>query len=124
MQLIIEMRDFRKYGIWQLSHNFVLEIYSISKSFPKEEQFNIASQLRRAAASIPTNISEGCGRSSDKEFNHFLNIALGSTSETEYLIILCQDLNIIETQNSIQLLEKINHIKSKIFKLKEKLNSH
>lgn len=124
MQLIIEMRDFRKYEVWQLSHNFVLEIYSISKSFPKEEQFNIASQLRRAAASIPTNISEGCGRSSDKEFNHFLNIALGSTSETEYLIILCQDLNIIETQNSIQLLEKINHIKSKIFKLKEKLNSH
>lgn len=118
------MRDFRKYEIWQLSHNFVLEIYLISKSFPKEEQFNITSQLRRAAASIPTNISEGCGRNSDKEFNHFLNIALGSTSETEYLIILCQDLNLIETENSIQLLEKINHIKSKIFKLKEKLNSH
>ena len=118
------MKDFRKYEIWQLSHNFVLEIYLISKSFPKEEQFNITSQLRRAAASIPTNISEGCGRNSDKEFNHFLNIALGSTSETEYLIILCQDLNLIETENSIQLLEKINHIKSKIFKLKEKLNSH
>ena len=122
MQLIIEMRDFRKYEVWQLSHNFVLEIYSTSKSFPKEEQFNITSQLRRAAASIPTNISEGCGRNSDKEFNHFLNIALGSTSETEYLIILCQDLNLIETENSIQLLEKINQIKSKIFKLKEKLN--
>lgn len=118
------MRDFRKYEIWQLSHNFVLEIYSISKIFPKEEQFNITSQLRRAVTSIPTNISEGCGRNSDKEFNHFLNIALGSTSETEYLIILCQDLNLIETENSIQLLEKINHIKSKIFKLKEKLNSH
>lgn len=118
------MRDFRKYEVWQLSHNFVLEIYSISKNFPKEEQFNITSQLRRSSASIPTNISEGCGRNSDKEFNHFLNIALGSTSETEYLIILCQDLNLIETENSIQLLEKINHIKSKIFKLKEKLNSH
>ena len=118
------MRDFRKYEVWQLSHDLVLEIYAISKNFPKEEQFNITSQLRRAAASIPTNISEGCGRNSDKEFNHFLNIALGSTSETEYLIILCQDLNLIETTQSIQFLEKINHIKSKIFKLKEKLNSH
>lgn len=118
------MRDFRKYEVWQLSHDLVLEIYANSKNFPKEEQFNITSQLRRAAASIPTNISEGCGRNSDKEFNHFLNIALGSTSETEYLIILCQDLNLIETTQSIQFLEKINHIKSKIFKLKEKLNSH
>lgn len=118
------MRDFRKYEVWQLSHHFVLAIYAISKNFPKEEQFNITSQLRRASASIPTNISEGCGRNSDKEFNHFLNIALGSASESEYLIILCQDLNLIETSISNQLIEKINQIKSKLYKLKEKLNQH
>jgi four helix bundle protein len=118
------MRDFRKYEVWQLSHSFVLGVYEISKKFPREEQFNITSQLRRASASIPTNISEGCGRNSDREFNHFLNIALGSSTESEYLIILCQDLNLIETSESIQLLEKINHIKSKLFKLKEKLNQH
>ncbi len=118
------MRDFRKYEIWQLSHHLALEIYIISKNFPKEEQYNITSQLRRACTSVPTNISEGCGRNSDKEFNHFLNIALGSSSETEYLIILCQDLNLIDETISIQLLEKINHIKSKIFKLKEKLIQH
>ncbi len=116
------MRDFRKYEVWQLSHSLVLEVYNISKTFPKEEQFNITSQLRRACASIPTNISEGCGRNSDREFNHFLNIALGSSSETEYLMILSKDLNLISLETSIQLLEKINHIKSKIFKLKEKLN--
>lgn len=116
------MRDFRKYEVWQLSHSLVLEVYNISKTFPKEEQFNITSQLRRACASIPTNISEGCGRNSDIEFNHFLNIALGSSTETEYLIILSKDLNLISLETSIQLLEKINHINSKIFKLKEKLN--
>jgi len=118
------MRDFRKYEVWQLSHILVLEIYSISKNFPKEEQFNITSQLRRACASIPTNISEGCGRNSDKELNQFLNIALGSASETEYLIILSQDLNLLNLETATELLQKVNHIKSKIFKLKEKLNQH
>jgi four helix bundle protein len=118
------MRDFRKYEVWQLSHSLVLDIYSISKNFPKEEQFNITSQLRRACASIPTNISEGCGRNSDKEFNQFLNIALGSASETEYLIILSQDLNLLNLETATELLQKVNHIMSKIFKLKEKLNQH
>lgn len=118
------MRDFRKYEVWQLSHSLVLDIYSISKNLPKEEQFNITSQLRRACASIPTNISEGCGRNSDKEFNQFLNIALDSASETEYLIILSQDLNLLNLETATELLQKVNHIKSKIFKLKEKLNQH
>lgn len=115
------MRDFKKYSVWNLSHELVLEVYQISKNFPREEQFNITSQLRRAAASIPTNISEGCGRNSEREFYHFLNIATGSASETEYLIILCKDLGFIDSEKSIEILEKINHIKSKLFNLKQKL---
>lgn len=118
------MRDFRKYEVWQLSHQFVLEVYKISKNFPNEEQYNITTQLRRASASIPTNISEGCGRNSDKEFNQFLNIALGPVSETEYLIILSKDLNLMEEIISIQLLNEINLIKSKIYTLKSKLIQH
>jgi four helix bundle protein len=76
------MRDFKKYDIWQLSHEFTLKIYSNTSLFPKDELYGITSQLRRASSSIPTNISEGCGRNSDKEFNQFLNITLGSVSET------------------------------------------
>ena len=60
------MRDFKKYDIWQLSHSLTLEVYKITSVFPKEELFGITSQIRRSAASIPTNISEGCGRNSDK----------------------------------------------------------
>ena len=116
------MRDFRKYDVWQLSHSLVLEIYKITKNFPKEELFNITSQLRRAVASIPTNISEGCGRYSDKEFANFLNIAIGSASETEYLIILSTDLQLIDSDNSKKLLEDINQIKSKLFNLRQKIN--
>lgn len=116
------MRDFKKYDIWQLSHELVLNVYKISQSFPREEMFNITSQLRRAATSIPTNISEGCGRSSDKEFSHFLNIALGSASETEYLIVLSTDLELIDKQNSEKLLKDVNQIKSKIFSLRQKIS--
>ena len=113
------MRDFKKYEIWQLSHAFTLRIYSSTSLFPKDEMYGITSQIRRASSSIPTNISEGCGRKSDKEFNQFLNIALGSASETEYLIILSRDLNYIDTE-TFEILEKeINTIKSKIYKLKQ-----
>ena len=76
------MRDFKKYDIWQLSHFFTLEIYKITSNFPKEEVYGLTSQIRRASAFIPTNICEGCGRNSDKEFNQFLNIALGSANES------------------------------------------
>jgi four helix bundle protein len=113
------MRDFKKYDIWQLSHSFTLKIYTNTSFFPKDEKYGITSQIRRASSSIPTNISEGCGRNSDKEFNQFLNIALGSASETEYLIILSRDLNYIDME-TFEILEKeINTIKSKIYKLKQ-----
>jgi four helix bundle protein len=113
------MRDFKKYEIWQLSHAFTLKIYSNTSLFPKDEMYGITSQIRRASSSIPTNISEGCGRNSDKEFNQYLNIALGSASETEYLIILSRDLNYIDTE-TFEILEKeMNTIKSKIYKLKQ-----
>ena len=116
------MRDFKKYDIWQLSHSITLEVYKITSNFPKEEIYGLTSQIRRSVASIPTNISEGCGRNSDKEFNQFLNIALGSANETEYLLILSKDLKYISEDLFLDLESKINSIKSKIFKLKEKLN--
>ena len=117
------MRAFKKYDIWQLSHHLTLEVYKITSLFPKEEMYGITSQLRRASSSVPTNISEGCGRNSDAEFNQFLNIALGSASETEYLLILSKDLKYIEENIFIDLETKINSIKSKIYSLKNKLKS-
>ena len=115
------MRDFKKYEIWELSHRFTLEVYQLTSQFPKEELYNLTSQIRRTSASIPTNISEGCGRNSDKEFNHFLNISLGSANETEYLLLLSKDLKYISEESFSELELKVNTIKSKIFKLKQKL---
>lgn len=115
------MRDFKKYDIWQLSHELTLEIYRITNLFPKEEMYGITSQIRRASSSIPTNISEGCGRNSDAEFNQFLNIALGSALETEYLLILSKDLKYIDESVFVNLEKKVNIIKSKIYNLKSKI---
>ena len=116
------MRDFKKYDIWKLSHVFTLKIYELSNSYPNNEIYGIVSQIRRASSSIPTNISEGCGRTSDAEFNRFLTIALGSASEVEYLLILSKDLNFINEKSFIELNEEINIIKRKIYTLKQKLN--
>jgi four helix bundle protein len=113
------MRDFKKYDIWQLSHSITLEIYKITSTFPKEETYGLTSQIRRAVVAIPTNISERCGRNSDKEFNQFLNIALGSANETEYLLFLSKDLKYLSVDSFSDLESKINTIKSKIYKLKQ-----
>lgn len=116
------MRNFKKYDIWVLSHALTLKIYEITNSFPKEEIYGLISQIRRATSSIPTNISEGCGRESDTEFNRFLTIAIGSASEVEYLIILAKDLNYLDEDSFNKLNEDINTIKRKIYTLKQKLN--
>ena len=117
------MRDFRKYEVWQLSHALVLEVYSQTISFPKTEQYGITSQLNRAAVSIPTNVSEGCGRNSDAEFHRFIQISLGSAHEVEYLLELSFDLKFIDLANYKLLDAQVNLVKQKLYHLAKKLNS-
>ena len=115
------MRDFRKYEVWQLSREFCLEIYLKTKNYPKEEIYGMTNQIRRAVLSIPTNISEGCGRKSDKEFAYFIDIALGSALEVENLLIISNDLLYIENIIFTELNQKINLIKKKLYSLHQKL---
>lgn len=65
------MRDYKKYIVWQKSHHLVLDIYKVTKLFPKEELFGLTGQMKRSSSSIPTNIVEGAGRKSDKDFVDF-----------------------------------------------------
>jgi four helix bundle protein len=85
------MKDFRQLKVWEKAHHLALEVYKATAIFPKEELYGLTSQLRRAGVSIPTNIAEGCGRNTDAYFARFLQIAMGSASETEYEIILAFD---------------------------------
>lgn len=78
---------------WQESMELVRLIYLFASELPGEEKFNLISQLKRAATSVPLNIAEGAGRNSDKEFKHFLHIARGSLSEVNTVIDLCVLLN-------------------------------
>jgi four helix bundle protein len=92
------MKDFRQLLVWDRAHKFTLSVYSANRLFPKEEQYGLTNQLRRAASSIPTNIAEGCGKGSNPEFNRYLQIAFGSASETEYHLLLARDLEILQNK--------------------------
>jgi four helix bundle protein len=93
------MKDFRQLKVWEKSHQLALGIYKATKEFPKEELYGLTSQIRRASMSIPTNIAEGCGRNTDADFARFLQIAMGSASETEYQLILARDLGFLPTDS-------------------------
>ena len=85
-------KGYKELIVWQKSMDLVVEVYCLIKLLPKEEQFALASQMRRAAVSIPSNIAEGNSRNTTKEYIHFLNIALGSKAEIETQIEICKRL--------------------------------
>jgi four helix bundle protein len=96
--------------VWKKGIELVKNIYLITNSFPNSEQFGLVSQMRRCAVSIPSNIAEGCGRNSDKELQHFLYIALGSSSELETQIIISVELNFLQKEKATESLSLLNEI--------------
>ena len=105
------MQNFRKLQVWEKSHNLTLRIYRLTSKFPREEIYGLTSQIRRACASIPTNIAEGCGRESSADFARFLQIAIGSASETEYLILLAHDLTYLTADQHAELMDTTIRVK-------------
>lgn len=85
-------RDFRKIAAWRRAHELTLAGYRATGSFPDDERYGLVSQMRRACASISTNVAEGCGRSTNNELSRFIDIATGSASEVEYQLLLAKDL--------------------------------
>ncbi len=90
------MRDFREIKAWEKSHLLVLDVYAATASFPRQEVYGLTAQLRRCSASIPANIAEGCGRNGDAELRRFMLIAMGSSSELEYHLLLAHDLGFLK----------------------------
>ena len=117
------MKDFRKLIVWEKAHQLTLKIYKVTELFPREELYGLTSQIWRACVSIPTNIAEGCVRSSDADFSRFLYIALGSTSELEYLILLSMDLKIVKNELHVELNNEINEIKKMLISMIQKLKA-
>ena len=117
------MQDFRKLDVWRKAHELVLGIYQATTEFPKAELYGLASQLRRAAASVPTNIAEGCGRPTDPDFRRFLAMALGSASELEYLLLLTRDLGFVDGDAEVALSSQTVEVKRMLSGLIRKLKA-
>jgi four helix bundle protein len=111
------MKNYKELIVWQKAHVFVLAAYKITKSLPKEELYNLTSQIRRAATSIPTNLAEGCGKFTQRDFAKYLQSALGSAQEVEYLSFLTFELGFISLENFKVLDSQINEVKAMLIAL-------
>lgn len=96
-------------------------IYNLTKEFPSDERFGLISQLRRAAVSIPSNIAEGCSRSSEKDFNRYLEISIGSSFEVKTQLIIAQKLNFGDQIKLNKALELVDSISKQINALRNKV---
>ncbi|MFC4815773.1 four helix bundle protein [Flavobacterium sp. GCM10023249] len=112
------MHRFKDLEIWKQSRTFCSEIYTATTSFPSDEKFGLTNQLRRASVSIPSNIAEGCSRSSNKDFSRFLEIAIGSCYEIETQLLIAYDLGFIPNEVSENLTHKLDNIVKMISKFR------
>ena len=117
------MRNFRKLSVWQKSHLLTLAVYKSTAFYPKEEIYGLTSQMRRSASSVPSNIAEGCGRNTQSQLAHFLNIGIGSASELEYQLILSKDLGFINDQIFKEQIQQVTEIKRMLTSLHQKVSS-
>ena len=117
------MQDFRNLDVWRKSHELTLKVYKSTSQFPHEEMYGLTSQIRRACASIPTNIAEGSGRESPADFARFLQIAVGSASETEYLILLTHELKYITAAQYTELMGATTQVKRMLIALLKRIRT-
>lgn len=115
------MHNFKKLKIWQESIDLVKEVYALTRTFPDFEKFGLVSQMNRCAVSIPSNISEGTSKSTDKHFNAYLENSLGSAFELETQLIVAFDQNYLNEEKFIELETKIINIQKMISRFKSGL---
>lgn len=118
------MRDFRQLKVWEKAHKLTLQIYTVTREFPPDERFGLTAQICRAAASIPTNIAEGCGRDGERELARFMRIAAGSASEVEYQLLLARDLQYVQYETYKKLDQQVNEVKKMLNSFTQKLTAN
>ena len=117
------MHNFEKLLFWKKSIVLAKDIYLISQNISSDEKFGLISQMKRSAVSIPSNIAEGSGRNSNKEFNHFLAVALGSAFELQTQLILSQELNLLSEDSVQKIISDLIEIQKMIYGFKQNLKS-
>jgi four helix bundle protein len=109
------INSFRDLRVWQSGMELVIQIYRLSQSFPREEQYGLTSQMRRAAVSVPSNIAEGHARESSKEYLNHLSIVQGSLAELQTQIEIAARLDFVEAEAARQILELSAALSRQIF---------
>jgi len=104
------LKNYKELQVWQRGYKLCLDIYKITKHFPKEEQYGLTAQMRRSAVSIPSNIAEGYGRKSRKEYIQLLYVAYGSTCELETQLSISKDLEYIDNENAVGVQQGIGDV--------------
>ncbi len=117
------MQSFRNLKVWEKSHRLTLDVYAVSKAFPRDEIFGLTGQMRRASASIGMNIAEGCCRKGDAEMARFLQIAMGSASELEYQFLLAHDLEYLRNPAYERLKAQVVEVKKMLSSLMQKVKA-
>ena len=113
------LQSYKEFTVWQKAMDLTVEIYKLVKLLPKEETYALSDQMRRAVVSIPSNIAEGQGRNSTKEFVKFLGIARGSNSELETQLQICMKLNYVtdqEAEKTLKLCEEVGKMLNSLIK--------
>lgn len=115
------MRDYRKLEVGQRARELVLSVYTVTAAFPREERYGLAAQMRRAAVSVASNIAEGTGRGGEREFLHFLYLALGSATELAVQLDLATALGFLTAANGSVLSDRVNQIQRMLHRLTGRL---
>ncbi|MBR4787229.1 MAG: four helix bundle protein [Bacteroidales bacterium] len=117
------IKNYRELIVWQKAMEMVENIYTLTQSLPKDELFSITNQIRRAAISVPSNIAEGYGRQSKKEYLQFLSIANGSVCEIETQLLLCLRIGYLTEENTKETFQLLSEIGKIITTIKQKLKT-
>ena len=115
------MHNIKDLKIWNKSIDLVIKVYDVSSKFPVDERYGLISQIRRCAVSIPSNISEGAGRNSYKEFLQFLGIANGSSYELQTQLVIVERLGFVDNKICNELLENIDEVQKMNFNLQKSI---
>lgn len=115
------MNNYKDLKVWQKSVDLAVKIYELTKQFPKEEIYGLTSQIRRCAVSVSSNIAEGAGRNSKKDFNNFLGISYGSSCELETQLIIANRINLLEASALESFQKEITEIQKMNWSLKKTL---
>lgn len=115
------MKNFKNLKVWQKGIELVVDVYKKTNAFPNEELYGLTSQIKRSAISIPSNIAEGSGRGSNKDFNRFLDISLGHSFELETQLIIAKRLNFINIDDFTNLNQQLDEEQKMIIGLQKRL---